>query len=349
MMTSFQDVFPGSASITPNLGTGTAPDDESDTEAVANPSKKHWTVTVHCPSYIEADGEDGYHWICGWIDEREGVLGDYSVVRYAVFGLEECPETKRWHGQGYVEFRRNHRLSGVKAVLDDDSVHLESRTGPRERARDYCKEDGDFREFGEWAGGKGARTDLVEVYKEMKAGASMAQLLEDHPATFMRTHRGIAVAKQLLGGHGPERPNVQVHVLWGDSGTGKTRRAVQMCKEAKVNGWWKRSNNKDWFTTYEGEQAVIFDDFVGDGIPFDKFLQYLDRYPCTVPVHGGVAAWCATFIVITSNKHPKQWYSLDDYNMGQLKRRLTSITEVKRAQAAPEPKWNDKPAVMDLS
>lgn len=348
-----------SSSITRHLGTGTTNlgTELSSSGAVEAPvsPKAHWCVTAYPPDDIS--GEEGYLWLQGWLMDREVSLTDFGKVRYAVFGHEVCPETKRAHLQGYIELRQKARLSGVKVLLDDCSVHLEARAGTREQARDYCKKDGDFREYGEWIVGRGARTDLVEAYGMLKSGASLRELLDAQPANFMRYHHGFAKAKQLLGGHGPERPDVEVHVFWGESGTGKTRMGEWSCKkrvEAKAcNGYWKRSNNKDWFTTYDGEEAVLFDDFTGDGsIPFDKLLMYLDRYPCTVPVHGGVVAWHAKYIVITSNRHPRDWYRLDEYNVGQLQRRLTSITEVVASAGKPASVWQNKPKMsvpMDLS
>lgn len=335
------------SSITRHLGTGTG--------NLGTGPKQHWCVTVYPPAELE--GDDGYLWLQGWLLDRDRRLVDFGAVRYAIFGHEVCPETKRSHLQGYVELRKKMRVSGVKVLLDDDTIHLESRLGSREEARDYCKKDRDFREYGEWISGRGGRTDLVEAYGLLKSGASMAAVLDAQPANFIRYHNGFAKAKQILDGHGPDRPNVEVHVFWGDSGSGKTRLGEWSCKkqvERKLaNGYWKRSNNKDWFTTYSGEEAVLFDDFCGDGsIPFDKFLMYLDRYPCTVPVHGSVTAWCATYIVITSNRHPRDWYRLDEYNLGQLKRRLTSITKLERAAASAPPEWNDRAAMtcpMDLS
>jgi len=38
-----------------------------------------------------------------WICERAATLGDPELVRFAIVGREQCPETGRWHLQGYLE------------------------------------------------------------------------------------------------------------------------------------------------------------------------------------------------------------------------------------------------------
>lgn len=75
-------------------------------------------------------------------------------IRYLCYGIEICPKTQKQHYQGYLELRKPLRMQGVKKLLDDNTIHLEKRKGTRDQARDYCKKDGKFYEYGTWTLGK---------------------------------------------------------------------------------------------------------------------------------------------------------------------------------------------------
>jgi len=75
------------------------------------------------------------HW------DPETVPWDSTVVRYVIAGLEECPETKRLHWQGYIELLRAVDLRKVKDILSCSWAHLEPRRGTAEQAITYCKKD----------------------------------------------------------------------------------------------------------------------------------------------------------------------------------------------------------------
>lgn len=90
------------------------------------------------------------------------------IIRYCVFQHEKCPDTNRPHVQGYVELSKPYRIGQVKALFNDDTMHLEPRRGTQQEARDYCMK-AETRIQGPWEFGKpwtarsepGKRTDLV--------------------------------------------------------------------------------------------------------------------------------------------------------------------------------------------
>lgn len=101
---------------------------------------------------------------------------DPMQLRYAIWQIEECPETHRTHVQGYLELPKTKRFTGIKALFRDQSVHLEERRGSRTQARDYCRKDesrvqGPF-EHGTWINGPGERTDLHAVREAIFNGAN---------------------------------------------------------------------------------------------------------------------------------------------------------------------------------
>lgn len=70
----------------------------------------------------------------------------------------------------------------------------------------------------------------------------------------------------------------EVIVLYGPAGVGKTARAIKMCKERKLEYWKKATTMGMWFDGYDGEPAVIFDEFRGSQWKLSQFLEMLDGY-----------------------------------------------------------------------
>ena len=110
-----------------------------------------------------------------------------------------------------------------------------------------------------------------------------------------------------------------VEVIIGTPGSGKTRSVYD--KEPEVYTVPIQQSNSVWFDGYQGQEAVLFDDFYG-GIKYSNMLQLLDRYPIQVPIKGGYVNWRPKRIYITSNKDIETWYGSD---IPALKRRINQI------------------------
>ncbi len=80
--------------------------------------------------------------------EAARFLGTQSDrVRYLVGQNEECPETKRIHFQGYVQFKHPTTVKSIKKLLerhDPDfgrTIHLSRANGSAEANFAYCTKD----------------------------------------------------------------------------------------------------------------------------------------------------------------------------------------------------------------
>lgn len=110
-----------------------------------------------------------------------------------------------------------------------------------------------------------------------------------------------------------------VHVFWGGTGLGKSRRAWD---EAGLDAYPKDPRTKFW-DGYRGQHHVVIDEFRG-GIDVAHLLRWFDRYPVVVEVKGAATVLKATTIWVTSNLDPRSWYpDLDDETRNALLRRLT--------------------------
>ena len=83
---------------------------------------------------------------------------------------------------------------------------------------------------------------------------------------------------------------------WGPPGTGKSRRAREENPDAFI-----KSQNK-WFDGYQGEDAILLDDFDHGGVSLGHLLKiWTDRYACFGEIKGSTVPLRHTKFIITSN------------------------------------------------
>lgn len=253
-------------------------------------------------------------------------------VQYLIVG-KEVGEEGTPHLQGYVELARKKTLGGVKSLLSCSRIHLEKRRGTQLQAVDYCKKDGDYTEFGELIS-QGSRNDLRALKSSLDSGVSVLELAskDESFATVLKYRKGLQwyVCGQLK----PRDWKSTVFLFRGPTGTGKTKRVWDECKEEGLRPWvWPGGQ---WFDGYTGQQVVLFDDFCGE-LGFRLLLRLLDRYPMQVPVKGSHVEWCPKKIYITSNLSPGEWYP-DEHDVAPLLRRIENDIEI-LGSPLPDQDW----------
>lgn len=221
-------------------------------------------------------------------------------IRYLIFG-EEKGENETPHLQGYISFEKRKSFGVVKRLISE-RAHLESAKGNPEQNKDYCSKGENIQEFGKLPAGAGARNDLVKVAEACQNGASFKEIAEDFPSATLRYSTGIIRLKQVFA-KGRSAP-AELWCLWGKTGTGKTRRVWEF---ADFDMLWVHPGDR-WFDGFDGQPAVLFDDFDGSWFKITYLLKLIDRYPFTVPVKGAYVNWAPKVIYFTSNLHPKEWY-----------------------------------------
>lgn len=263
---------------------------------------------------------------------------DFTHLRYGVYQMEIGEEGTE-HFQGYLEFSTPKRLAAMKKFIP--GAHFEARKGTREQARDYCMKadtriDGPY-EHGDFsAGGAGKRTDLAQVYEAIKQGKTEMEILDTFPTSFMKYYRGIREAKQLKSVQ--RNWPMEVHFYFGDTGTGKSRKAFA----ENPNAYWvQRSKSATgWWDGYHGHEVIIIDDFYG-WLSFDFMLRLLDRYPLMLETKGGQTQCLAKKIILTSNKPPEHVYSDEKFNLAPFLRRITHFWWFNRPKACHvKSNWN---------
>lgn len=240
-------------------------------------------------------------------------------TKYVIVGREVCPDTGRVHFQGYVEFCGARTIQSAKALLGE--CHLEPRRGTPAEAAEYCRKDGNvILEFG-IISKQGKRNDLVAIFEEIKEqGFDEVSIAERHCTAWAMYRKAFREFHQL---HEDRRMwRTEVRIYYGPTGTGKTFTAI------RVDGCTPVEYVKDgrFFEGYNGEDNVLFDEFVPDEMPVTKWLQLCDEYPHRVNCKGGTRNWKPRLIVFTTNDlFPQSWYS--GMHSDAFRRRVTEFRE----------------------
>lgn len=264
-------------------------------------------------------------WLTGAENDRKWVftINNYTDDDCAAVKAIDCLRIKAGlevgesgtpHIQGAVVFRNPRSMNAVKRDLGG-RAHMEKMRGTWGDQK-YCLKDDKVLRDDDYST-QGQRNDLVNFREALKRGAEDYELLEDNLREFAKYPRMIGMARAAYAKKNTrEFRKIEVIVMWGPAGCGKTRRAYDegaYVFDDYENGWWDG---------YMGEKVLLIDEFYG-GIQYSKLLKLLDGYQHRLKVKGGFtyAAW--TKVYITSNKECTEWY-------GQgftpaLKRRVTQV------------------------
>jgi hypothetical protein len=157
------------------------------TEKVKSPMVSRWCFTVNAKDGNVTELIEWYNSI-GEIYEKWS-----SMIRYICGQLEEGTNP---HFQGYIQLKRNQRLSWLKRRVHEHARFEPQEAQDNEDARHYClkpvpgctckhcKEELEkrtsipdtFTEYGTYASGQGVRIDLEGFVDEIKKGKKMPRV-----------------------------------------------------------------------------------------------------------------------------------------------------------------------------
>ena len=212
---------------------------------------------------------------------------DKEKIKYIIYGYELCPTNNREHYQGFAIFNRTVRLPQAKrCVGGGDRTHIKPRRGTRDQARDYCRKDGNVFEWGRFD--PMTKEDLFKQPIEI--------LKKDYPEFYCRYHRGL----EKLQPKGPIERDMEIYILWGEPGTGKTSHVMRTHGESV----YKFDPPYKWFDGYEGEEVLLIDDYKRGAIDRGLLLNILDRWRLKIDIKGSYTWALWTKVYITTNFHP---------------------------------------------
>jgi len=244
-------------------------------------------------------------------------------VVYTVFQLEEG-KNKTPHYQGYINLKRTQRFSYVKKILPRANW-LKADAGDIANTAYCSKTEGRIK--GPWKIGTpvfpGKRTDLAKLKQRVQAGERLSTVIND-----CSNFQQIRFTEKLHGYQSVSHTykKKEVNWLYGDTGTGKTKKAYQTCPEGDTY----HCDTSKWFDGYDGQKYAIIDEIRAKNWSYDSMLKLLDGYDRRVPVKGGFTIWKPEIVYITGPLSPQATYggTLEHHgSIDQLLRRLTSIKE----------------------
>lgn len=243
-------------------------------------------------------------------------------VNYIAFQREICPRTNRPHLQGYIVYKSPIRMGAFKRILGH-GAHVEPRRGSHEQARDYATKE-ETRDpadnSGPWTTGveprgQGARSDIEDLKARLQRGEDLKTISNECFQPFLRYQKGIAAWKLV---NAPQRTTFDsCKIYHGITGAGKSYRA----RQEEPAAFWFPGGHANWWDGYNGEEAVIIDEFEPKAIPYNFLKRLCDENPLKLPIKGAFLESNIKRVIITSNEHPREWYPGAD--LGPLLRRAT--------------------------
>ena len=179
-------------------------------------------------------------------------------------------------------------------------------------AHKYCEKGGDF--LVKDTRKQGKRTDLDMVYEAMKAGATVQEIANEFPSTWIRYGRHIKKTRLALLQANPNKPYVIWH--YGVTGAGKSRTVRVLAPNAA-----EIDQKNGFFSGYSGEEEVAWHSFDKSCLQYSKLLKLLDYGKQFVRVKRGHVKWRAKTVWFTSTFSPESMYP-------KSKRLLEMIDEI---------------------
>nr|QKI29010.1 Rep [Kummerowia striata CRESS virus] len=285
------------------------------------------------------------NWCFTWNNPtNQNIFLSQTQVKFMVATLEYGSENNTPHYQGYIELKTSRTLNQTKAIFSCNSVHLERRMGTRADAIRYVLKtfhsellsstrsldasmnlesifisptldtptlllpdllvlgfSGKLSDLAQLALAKTSVKKRLDRAKALiEAGASDKQLAEDDFELWIKYGRQFS--KYALICSVPRNHKTLLTVIQGPTGSGKSH----YCRGRYPDAYWKPRST--WWDGYTGQKAVIIDEYYG-WLPYDLLLRLGDSYPLSVEVKGGNVNFNSQHILITTNKHPSNWYA----------------------------------------
>ena len=239
------------------------------------------------------------------------------------------------------------RFSAIKKTYAI-GAHLEATKGTKKQAEDYIYKRHPYDEKGEIVkcvvtagrirGAQGRRSDLERISELLQEGKSPGEILDENFA-YYRYEKEIRKAyfRERLRST-PSVREVKVHLIVGESGTGKSYLYPQLCdKYGNDNVCIVTDYAIGGLDHYAGQPILFMDEYKGQ-FPFSTFLTLTDKYKAQIHARYSNIWTLWNEVYITSVYPPERLYQLmvplgnwDYDSRQQMYRRITDITYTYKA------------------
>ena len=249
--------------------------------------------------------------------DRAGELLDYLrslSPNYLLAGKEKAPTTGHLHMHIYVQFTTPRRLSLKKCC----GAHVEKTRGSTEQNIKYVKKDGDVVvEEGE------PRLNHVPTIGEAKKMEDLSGL---NLGMYNIVQKIEAEKKKIINPQDYYK-KVEVYWIWGESGAGKTRYAVNDMLKKGITGFNEvKMVGEFWHGVQEDCEVALYDDWRDNHMKPTELINFIDYNKHIMNVKGGSVRNNYKTIYITSLQSPEQIYTkVPEETQKQWLRRIKEI------------------------
>lgn len=237
---------------------------------------------------------------------------EQDTLQYICMQTETCPKTDREHYQGYMELSKQMRLSEVKKLMNDNTIHLEPRWGTQDQAVNYCKklETAIKDSFCSWGDLKkqGNRSELDSIYDCVESGMTTKEILREHRGHALRSI--CAIEKALKAEH--DCSAIDAYILKKRKNLNASVEMSQGNNASEVLGNTKP--NTEYLDDIMVEESIDFSDGICKDDLEDNMWKSCDRV-------------YKRDILGTLSKQPEGLFDPIGFPDGQLKMPETNITD----------------------
>ncbi len=262
-----------------------------------------------------------------WIEALAEGNGRY--IKYA----EEVGDgvEPNYHFQGYFVLKKKWRATQLIKWLENNGgseVSVRAMNGSIAQNDAYlAKEGGPTHEFGSKQGiieDPNSKKKKTQLWREaIENGSSVSDVVRRYPGALVQQRNLELFQRNMYAERVPLWRDLDVCVLYGDPGVGKSRLAHKMFG---VDGVYiAEPSTPEWWPSYGNEDVVVLDDYVSQW-PLTRLLRLIDGYRVRLPTKGGFASAGYTKVVFTTNVHPDHWYvGIGEVHRAALNRRITRL------------------------
>ena len=268
---------------------------------MANTQSRKWALTINNP-------QD-----CGLTHETMAETLSLFMPDYFCLA-DEIASTGTFHTHIFLYSQSPIRFSTVKNRFP--TAHIEKAYGSAKENRDYIRKEGKWADdkkadtsvegsFMEWGSlpNEGEEKDpkMFRLLQSVKEGLSTTEIIDETPS-FAFKSMDIDVLRQtyLAERYRRETRQIEVHYLFGASGSGKTRSIYERHPAEDICRVTDYNKNGVCFDAYTGQDVLVFEEFSSQ-VPIEDMLNYLDVYPLNLPARYSDRVACFTKVYITSN------------------------------------------------
>ncbi len=248
----------------------------------------------------------------------------HAVIAQEV-GAEGTP-----HLQFNITFKKMMTFAQVKALFP--RAHLEVTKSLRAAER-YCMKDAhkdhperifvcDNRVRAKQSVEQSER--LETFVEQLRAGQSLREIVAEDAVGSALEYQRLEWLASKLRAKRSEKP--QVVWCYGPTNTGKSTWCHEQAALIDAD-YYIHGGKFEWFEGYDGQKAIVIEEFRGSDCKLSKLLRFLDRWPMRVMNKGSSTQMVATHVFINSCFKPDECYRTLAEDLNQLKRRIDVLYE----------------------